>query len=120
MAKTILVVEDFDDIRAAMRILIELHGYKVIEATDGHEAVEMARRHRPDLILMDLSMPAFDGITATKEIRSFPELTQIPILAVTSYETHYTEQALAAGCSAVVEKTRFMQNIAGEIEKYLS
>lgn len=117
--KTVLVVEDFDDIREAMKILIELHGYDVVEATDGHQAVEMARKHRPDLILMDISMPAFDGIQATREIRRFGELAHIPIVAVTAHGQHYREQAIAAGCHDVVDKPVIIDNIASLIEKHI-
>lgn len=119
MSKTILIVEDFDDVRQAVQIMLELHGYRVIEATDGHEAVEMARIHRPDLILMDISMPAFDGISATREIRTFSELAATPIIAVTSHGDQYRSQALEAGCNDVVHKTKFMQDIPGFVRKYL-
>ena len=99
MAKTILIVEDFDDIRDLMRILIEVHGFRVIEAADGREAVDLAREFRPDLILMDLAMPAFDGIRATREIRNDPELKRIPIVAITSHNHAFHDEALAAGCT---------------------
>ena len=99
MAKTILIVEDFDDIRDLMRILIEVHGFRVVEATGGREAVDLAREFRPDLILMDLAMPAFDGIRATREIRNDPELKRIPIVAITSHNHAFHDEALAAGCT---------------------
>src|SRR5512143_1275575 len=105
-SKTILLVEDFDDIRDALSMLLELQGYAVIEATDGHEAVEKARQYHPDLILMDIAMPAFDGITAVKEIRSFKELSNVRIVALTAH-TEYTTEALAAGYDEVVNKTDF-------------
>lgn len=103
--KIVLVVEDFDDIRDAMRILIEeIHGWKVIEATDGLEALEKANQHLPDLILMDMAMPAFDGIYATRQIRSVPNLRKIPIIAVTSYTSEFKKIAIATGCDRVIEK----------------
>lgn len=98
-----------------MRILIEVHGYRVIEATDGREAVDRAREFRPDLILMDLAMPAFDGIRATREIRSDPELRDIPIVAITSFNYAFHDEALAAGCTKVVDKPVTLE----EMEKLL-
>ena len=93
MAKTILIVEDFDDIRDLMQILIEMLGVRVIEATDGREAVDRAREFRPDLILMDLAMPTFDGIKATRELKNDPELSNIPIVAITSDNYAFHDEA---------------------------
>ena len=67
--KLFLVVEDFEDSRFMMRKLLEMAGYRVVEATDGEEAVEVALEERPALILMDLSLPKLDGLAATQEIR---------------------------------------------------
>jgi CheY-like chemotaxis protein len=117
-SKTILLVEDFDDIRDALSMLLELQGYAVIEATDGHEAVEKARQYHPDLILMDIAMPAFDGITAVKEIRSFKELSNVRIVALTAH-TEYTTEALAAGYDEVVNKTDFIADMPEFLAKYL-
>jgi two-component system cell cycle response regulator DivK len=109
--KTVLVVEDFDDIRDAMKILVELQGYRVLTATDGREAIEKAREFHPDLILMDLAMPLIDGIEATKQIRSDPSVAAIPIIAVTSFSSYYHDEALAAGCNSVIEKPSIMNDI---------
>jgi len=109
--KTVLVVEDFDDIRDAMKILVELQGYRVLTATDGREAIEKAREFHPDLILMDLAMPLIYGIEATKQIRSDPRVAAIPIIAVTSFSSYYHDEALAAGCNSVIEKPSIMNDI---------
>ena len=109
-AKTVLVVEDFEDIRDAMRILVELQGYQVITATDGREAISKAREFLPDLILMDIAMPLVDGIEATREIRSDPELSDIKIIAVTSYAHYFHDEALAAGCDSVIDKPTLMDD----------
>src|SRR6266513_2202836 len=71
MSKTILIVDDYADIRTLMKILIEMAGYRVLEAHDGIEALEPARDKHPDLILMDIAMPGMNGITAAQQIRTF-------------------------------------------------
>jgi len=120
MAKTILVVEDFDDVRDAMSIIIELLGYDVVLATDGHEAVAQAKKHLPGLIFMDIAMPVFDGIAATREIRSIAELAGVPILAVTAHGQHYREEALAAGCTEVIDKPLVFEDIGKVIGRYFN
>ncbi len=120
MGKTILLVEDFDDIRLAAATMLGLHGYDVIHATDGHEAVERARAHHPDLILMDLAMPGFDGFRAARQIRSFSHLASIPVVAITSHGQLYRQKALESGFDDVLDKGEFMLEIIASVEKYLS
>lgn len=84
-AKTIMITEDYDDTRQMLRQYLEGKGYNVIEAANGDEAVALALRWRPDLILMDLQMPEVDGVTATRRIREHPETRHIPILANSGY-----------------------------------
>src|SRR4051794_11890476 len=84
--RTVMVVEDFEDNRFMMRRLLEMSGYEVVEAVNGEEAVEMALRERPTLILMDLSLPLLDGLAATRKIRQYPELRSIPIVAVSAHD----------------------------------
>jgi len=91
--------------------LIELQGYQVVEATDGREAINQAKETRPDLILMDLSMPAFDGIEATRQIKNDPRLQHIRIVAVTSHVGHYRDLALAAGCDRVIDKPDLLRDM---------
>ncbi len=77
----------------------------MIEALDGAVGVELAARERPDLILMDIQLPLLDGYEATRRIREYPELGQIPIIAVTSYALSGDDaKALAAGCNAYIAK----------------
>ena len=102
---TVLVVEDFEDNRFMMRRLLEMSGYRVVEAVNGEEAVETARRTRPDLILMDLSLPLLDGLAATRRIREHEELKRVPIVAVSAHDTaDFHAEALAAGCNEYVTK----------------
>lgn len=101
----VMVVEDFEDNRFMMRRLLEMSGYSVLEAINGEEAVELARRELPSLILMDLSLPLLDGLAATRRIREVEELRHIPIVAVSAHDTaDFHAEALAAGCNDYVTK----------------
>ena len=103
---TILVVDDYEDTRVMIRSALEARGYRVLEAANGEEAVEAARRECPDLILMDLNMPFMDGLEAAKRIRKCKELCQsAPILAITAFDTYGMEEAaLEAGCNGYIRK----------------
>lgn len=101
----ILVVDDFEDFRFMLRLKLELSNYRVAEAADGREAVEAALRERPNLILMDLSLPVIDGFTATRQIREQPSLLSVPIIAVTADGTAACRvKAAAAGCDELLTK----------------
>ena len=103
--RTILIVEDSDDARYFMRLALEDLGYLIVEAENGAKAVEVAEAERPDIILMDLSLPIMDGIMATEKIRARDGLGSIPVIAVTAHqETDFREGAKAAGFSAYVTK----------------
>ncbi len=102
---TILVVEDSKDTRNVLSFSLTRNGYKVVTAVNGEEAVEVALRVRPDLILMDLNLPLMDGLAATEQIREHEELRKVPILAVTAYDTYgMKEAALEAGCNGYIKK----------------
>jgi CheY-like chemotaxis protein len=102
---TIMVVEDFEDNRFMMRRLLEMSGYHVLEAVNGEEAVEIAKREHPSLILMDLSLPLLDGLAATRRIRQEAQLRDVPIVAVSAHDTaDFHADALAAGCNDYVTK----------------
>jgi len=98
-------VEDTEDNRFMMRRLLELSGYKVVEAWNGEEAVRVAREERPKLILMDLSLPIIDGLAATRRIRALPGMRAVPIVAVSAHDTaDFHAEALAAGCDSYITK----------------
>jgi two-component system, cell cycle response regulator DivK len=119
MQKTILVAEDMEDTRQLMKILLEMFGYIVIEAKNGQQAVKNAAQYHPDLILMDMSMPVMDGLTATKAIRKFNEKIKIPIIAVTAFGKHFYEQAIGAGCNDLISKPVDFDTLKALIEQYL-
>lgn len=88
-----------------MRLALEGKGYRIIEADNGAKAVELAEKKRPDIILMDLSLPVMDGIEATEKIRAGRKLDGVPIIAVTAHqETDFRAGAKAAGFDAYVTK----------------
>ncbi len=102
---TVLLVEDTEDNRQMMRRLLEMSGFRVVEATNGQEAVSAASRVRPEIILMDLSLPLVDGLAATRKIRVLPGLERVPIVAVSAHDSaDFHNEALAAGCDAYVTK----------------
>ena len=118
--RTILVVEDYYDTRLMLKAMLEAQGYVVLEAVNGQEAVEVATRARPDLILMDLDLPILDGIEATNRIRMDAGLKGVPIIAVTAYPMSFTRvRAFSQGCSGYVEKPIDFPKLNGLIEKHL-
>ena len=104
MKKKVLIVEDYEDARGFMKFLVESYGYLVIEAADGIEAVDCVKQQHPDLILMDVSLPMVDGLTATRAIREFDFAAKIPIIAITAFGKSYYKQAIEAGCDALIDK----------------
>lgn len=101
----VLLVEDTEDNRMMMRRLLELSGYEVSEAINGVEAVRAAENETPNVILMDLSLPVVDGLSATRRIRQLPDLARVPIIAVSAHDTaDFHAEALAAGCDAYITK----------------
>ncbi|HEU4869332.1 MAG TPA: response regulator [Pyrinomonadaceae bacterium] len=103
--QTVLLVEDTEDNRFMMRRLLEMTGYRVVEAMNGEEAVTLAKTESPNLILMDLSLPVIDGLAATRLIRKLPEFESTPIIAVSAHDTtDFQSEAIEAGCNTYVTK----------------
>jgi two-component system cell cycle response regulator DivK len=101
----ILIVEDNEDNFQLVRFLLERDGFEVISAVNGKEGVETAMREKPDLILMDLSMPEMDGWTAAQKIKAEPETKAIPLLALTAHTLPGDRmRALEAGCDGYISK----------------
>jgi CheY-like chemotaxis protein len=119
MSKTVLIVEDYADVRAMMRIMVHKYGYDVIEARDGYEAMEKAQQYHPDLILMDLAMPVLDGFTATRMIRNFAGFGDTPIIVLSAYGDTYYDKAVEAGCNEVINKPIDFKTIKPLLQKYL-
>ena len=99
--RAILVAEGLNDSRMMMKWALEQHGYQVLEAATGEEAIEVAQREQPDLILMDLHLPELDGLEATRRIREIAALQDVPIVATSTLDSAELQaEAFAAGCTA--------------------
>ncbi len=117
--RTILIAEDHADSRYMMRRLLEMSGYLIVEAKTGREAVELAEQECPGLILMDLSLPDIDGLTATKLIRDLAALCDTPIVALTAHDAgHFRAAALEAGCDEYVTKPVSTEVLEEVIERF--
>ncbi len=104
MKKRVLIVEDVEFNRDLLVQLLE-EDYEIITANDGGASLKLAARERPDLILMDLSLPVVDGLEATRRIKADQSLKSIPIIAVTAHAMQGDrEEALAAGCDDYMSK----------------
>ena len=118
--RTIMVVEDYEDTRLLLKYGLEQLGYSVLEASNGQEAVDIADREHPDLILMDLDLPILDGIAATQHIRQQPDLEHVPIVAVTAYPMSFTHvKAFAKGCNEYMPKPIDMAKLEQLVSRYL-
>ena len=117
---TIMIVEDYDDTRLLLKQGLEMLGYSVLEASNGQEAVDIADREHPDLILMDLDLPILDGIAATQRIRQQSHMEGVPIVAVTAYPMSYSRvKAFAKGCNEYMAKPIDMSELANLVNRYL-
>jgi CheY-like chemotaxis protein len=117
--KKILVVEDVDFNRDLVVQLLE-DKYHVIEAVNGQEGLELAERERPELILMDLSLPVIDGWEATRRLKANDDLRSIPVIALTAHAMKGDEEkALAAGCDDYLVKPLDEDELMARIANYL-
>ena len=117
----VMVVEDSEDIRTLLEELLEAEGYSLVFATNGEEGLETAQRERPDLILMDLSLPGMDGWETVYRLRQLPEFKATPVIALTAHATRKDEErALAAGCTGYVSKPFDMEKLLDYIATFVS
>lgn len=118
---TVLVADDFKDSRLMLRRMLEAKGCAVVEADDGEEAVETARRVCPDLILLDLNMPRVDGLMAAQKIRELRGVCEgVPIVAVTAFDTYgMKEAALEAGCDEYLTKPIDFEQLEAVLGRFL-
>jgi two-component system cell cycle response regulator DivK len=120
MPSRILVVEDNPDNRVLITDVLTSLDYEVIVAVDGEEGVSKATNEKPDLILMDLSLPQMDGWTATRKIKAVPDLQHIKIIALTAHAmVGDREKAIEAGCDDYVSKPIDLRELASKLAQYL-
>ena len=118
---TILLVEDNEDDRDMLSRRLQRKGYRVVQAADGQEAVEMAVRERPDLILMDVGLPVIDGLEATRRIRACALTQSIPIIAVTAHAlSDDRDKALRAGCDDYHAKPVDLPRLLAQMAAFLA
>ena len=119
-APCILIVEDNAEMRRFLEQVLGHYGYRLLEASDGVDGVQITQRERPDLILMDLSLPQLDGVEATRQIKADPELSHIPIIAVTAHaRASDEERALEAGCNAYLSKPYSLRSLVDLVQTFL-
>jgi CheY-like chemotaxis protein len=94
---TVLIADDSDDTRDMFRTLLESKGYRVIEACDGQQAVEVTLEENPGLVLLDLELPRLNGLNVIRRLRNDLKLIAVPLVVITGYDKHF-ETAVAAGC----------------------
>ena len=116
----ILVIEDNRDNMTLIVDVLSSLDYEVIQALDGEQGLTVARQEKPDLILMDLSLPRMDGWTATRELRKLPDFQRLPIIALTAHAMiGDRERALQAGCTDYISKPINLQELARKLRQHL-
>ena len=116
MAKTVLVVEDNELNMKLFHDLLEANGYDIVQTRNGLEAIDLAREHHPDLILMDIQLPEVSGLEVTKWLKEDESLKGIPVVAVTAFAMKGDEEVIRqGGCEAYISKpisvTSFLETV---------
>ena len=120
MSYTLLIIEDNEQNFYMMRFLLEKNGFTVIGAETGREGIEKALLHKPHAILLDIQLPEMDGYAVASELKKHAEISDMPIIAVTSYAmVGDRERILAAGATGYIEKPINPETFVGEIRGYL-
>ena len=116
----VLLVDDFQDNREMYAMYLDHTGFRVVEAANGHEALDVAFSSVPDVIVMDLSLPGLDGWEATRRLKADARTRHIPVLALTSHALEgFSKGARDAGCDGFVTKPCLPENLASEIRAML-
>ena len=119
MKKIVLIVEDDSQNRKLFRDLLNVKGYLTLEATDGKQGIEIARKMKPNLILMDIQMPVMDGLKAVKALKADPDTSDIPVVALTAYAMKGDEKKiLEAGYDDYISKPINIKGFLNKIAAY--
>lgn len=117
----VLIVDDYADAREMYVEYLSVSGFRVAEAGDGQQAVELAKSLKPDVVLMDLSLPVLDGVEATRRIKADPDSKHALVVALTGHsEKEHTDQARAAGATSFIIKPCLPDDLVKEINRILS
>jgi two-component system, cell cycle response regulator DivK len=120
MAKTVLIVEDNELNMKLFHDLLEAHGYNTVSTRNGVEAIDLARKHRPHLILMDIQLPEVSGLEVTKWIKDDPQLHAIPVIAITAFAMKGDEERIRqGGCEAYLSKPISVAKFIETIRQFL-
>ena len=120
MKKTVLIVEDNELNMKLFHDLLEAHGYATIETRSGVEAVELARKHHPDLILMDIQLPEVSGLEVIQWIKDDEKLKRIPVIAITAYAMKGDEEKIRqGGCEAYLSKPIAVVKFLETVRNYI-
>ena len=119
--RKILIVEDNELNMKLFHDLLEVHGYDTVQTKDDREALDLAREHKPDLILMDIQLPEVSGLEVTKWIKEDDELKSIPVIAVTAFAMKGDEEKIrSGGCEAYIAKPISVSTFLATIEKVIA
>lgn len=120
MSKTILIVEDNELNMKLFNDLLEAHGYQTVQARNGVEAVDLARKHHPNLILMDIQLPEVSGLQVTQWIKDDESLRSIPVVAITAFAMKGDEERIRqGGCEAYLSKPISVVKFIETVKSYL-
>jgi two-component system cell cycle response regulator DivK len=118
--KTVLIVEDNELNMKLFHDLLDANGYRTLQTKDGMEALDIAREHRPDLILMDIQLPEVSGLEVTKWLKEDDNLSRIPVIAVTAFAMKGDEEIIRdGGCEAYISKPISVANFLETVRKFL-
>lgn len=120
MTKTILIVEDNELNMKLFHDILDAQGYATLQTKDGMEALDLAREHRPDLILMDIQLPEVSGLEVTKWLKEDDELRHIPVIAVTAFAMKGDEEKMReGGCEAYIAKPISVSHLIATVRGFL-
>lgn len=120
MTKTILIVEDNELNMKLFHDLLDAHGYNVLQTRNGMDALAIARKHIPDLIIMDIQLPEVSGLEVTKWIKDDDQLHEIPVVAVTAFAMKGDEERIrSGGCEAYIAKPISIPDFIGTIRRFI-
>ena len=121
MAKTVMIVEDNELNMKLFHDLLEAHGYQTVGTRNGIEALDLARRHHPDLILMDIQLPEISGLEVTKWLKEDADLASIPVVAVTAFAMKGDEERIReGGCEAYISKPISVSHFLDTIKRLMA